>query len=129
DRSFLEKAQKGVAEWQEIMRLQETRDDKPMKPQVVAAELRRRLSPTPIVSCDSGTNTTWWARHVPARRGQMYSCSGNLASMASALPYTIAAQIAHPERQCGAFAGDGGLSMLMAEFATAVKYRLPIKVV
>jgi pyruvate dehydrogenase (quinone)/pyruvate oxidase len=28
-----------------------------------------------------------------------------------------------------AFVGDGGFSMLMAEFATAVKYRLPIKVV
>ncbi len=25
--------------------------------------------------------------------------------------------------------GDGGFSMLMAEFATAVKYKLPIKVV
>ena len=28
-----------------------------------------------------------------------------------------------------AFVGDGGFSMLMAEFATAVKYQLPIKVV
>ena len=28
-----------------------------------------------------------------------------------------------------AFVGDGGLSMLMAELATAVKYKLPIKVV
>jgi pyruvate dehydrogenase (quinone)/pyruvate oxidase len=49
--------------------------------------------------------------------------------MANALPYTIAGQIAYPERQCVAFVGDGGFSMLMAEFATAVKYRLPIKVV
>jgi pyruvate dehydrogenase (quinone)/pyruvate oxidase len=49
--------------------------------------------------------------------------------MAPGLPYTIAAQIAWPERQCVAFVGDGGMSMLMAEFATAVKYRLPIKVV
>jgi pyruvate dehydrogenase (quinone)/pyruvate oxidase len=28
-----------------------------------------------------------------------------------------------------AFVGDGGFSMLMAEFATAVKYKLPVKVV
>jgi pyruvate dehydrogenase (quinone)/pyruvate oxidase len=48
--------------------------------------------------------------------------------MAPGLPYTIAAQIAFPERQCVAFIGDGGFSMLMAEFATAVKYKLPIKV-
>ena len=48
--------------------------------------------------------------------------------MASGLPYTIAAQIAYPERQCVAFVGDGGFSMLMAEFATCVKYKLPMKV-
>ena len=129
DRKFLEKAQAGKAEWQETMRTQETRTDTPMKPQVVAAELGARLSATAIVSCDSGTNTTWWARHISAKRGQMYSCSGNLATMACALPYTIAAQVAYPERQCVAFVGDGGFSMLMAEFATAVKYNLPIKVV
>ena len=59
----------------------------------------------------------------------MFSLSGNLATMAPGLPYTIAAQIAYPDRQCVAFVGDGGFSMLMADFATAVKYKLPIKVV
>ena len=49
--------------------------------------------------------------------------------MANALPYAIAAQFAFPERQSVAFVGDGGFSMLMAEFATCVKYKLPIKVV
>src|ERR671923_1269982 len=39
DRSFLEKAQHGVQEWQEVMNKQATREDKPMKPQVVAHEL------------------------------------------------------------------------------------------
>src|SRR5450432_1600392 len=129
DREFLGKAQKRMAEWQANLRKQEGRSDLPMKPQMVAAELGRRLAATAIISCDSGTNTTWWARHIPAKRGQMYSCSGNLASMAAGLPYTIAAQIAYPERQCVAFVGDGGFSMLMAEFATAVKYQLPIKVI
>ena len=49
--------------------------------------------------------------------------------MANGLPYAIAAQIAYPDRQCVAFVGDGGFSMLMAEFATCVKYKLPVKVV
>jgi len=66
---------------------------------------------------------------MPAKRGQMYSSSGNLATIAGGLPYAIAAQVAFPERQCVAVVGEGGFSMLMAEFATAVKYRLPIKVV
>jgi pyruvate dehydrogenase (quinone) len=41
----------------------------------------------------------------------------------------IAAQIAFPERQSVAFVGDAGSTMLMGEFATAVQYNLPIKVV
>jgi pyruvate dehydrogenase (quinone)/pyruvate oxidase len=49
--------------------------------------------------------------------------------MACALPYAIAAQVAFSDRQVIAFAGDGGFSMLMAEFATCVKYDLPIKIV
>ncbi|WP_447980085.1 thiamine pyrophosphate-dependent enzyme [Candidatus Nitrospira bockiana] len=129
DRSFLKQAQEGAKEWWALMEERGTRKDTPMKPQVVAWELGKRLSDTAIVSSDSGTITTWWARQIPAKRGQMFSVSGTLASMACGLPYTIAAQIAYPDRQCVAFVGDGGFSMLMAEFATAVKYRLPIKVI
>jgi pyruvate dehydrogenase (quinone) len=58
----------------------------------------------------------------------MHSVSGTLASMACGLTYAIAAQIAYPERQCVALVGDGGFTMLMGEFATAVKYQLPIKI-
>lgn len=129
NRTFLEKAQKGMEDWRKVMEDRATRRDVPMKPQVIAHELGKRLNDNAIVSCDSGTITTWWARHIPVKNGQMHSVSGNLASMACGLPYAIAAQIAYPNRQCVAFVGDGGFSMLMAEFATAVKYRLPIKVV
>jgi pyruvate dehydrogenase (quinone)/pyruvate oxidase len=100
-----------------------------MKPQVVASEIGKRLRDDAIVTCDSGTIATWWARHIPAKRGQKYTLSGNLATMAPGLPYAIAAQHAYPERQVIAFVGDGGFSMLMADFVTAVKYNLPIKVV
>ena len=129
NRGFLETAQKGMEEWRKIMEERAGRRDVPMKPQVIAHELGQRLREDAIVSCDSGTIATWWARHIPVRRGQMHSVSGNLATMANGLPYTIAAQIAHPDRQCVGFVGDGGFSMLMAEFATAVKYQLPVKIV
>ncbi len=129
DRSFLEKAQGGMEQWWKLMEERGSRVDRPMKPQVVAWELGKRLADNAIVSCDSGTVATWFARQIRARRGQMYSLSGNLASMANALPYAIAAQIAYPARQSVAFIGDGAFSMLMAEFVTAVKYKLPIKVV
>ncbi|MDN5942863.1 MAG: thiamine pyrophosphate-dependent enzyme, partial [Nitrospira sp.] len=129
DRKFLKQAQTGMQQWWILMEGQGTRSDVPMKPQVVAWELGKRLSDTAIVSSDSGTITTWFARHILAKRGQKFSLSGTLASMANGLCYAIAAQVAFPDRQCVAFVGDGGFSMLMGEFATAVKYRLPIKVV
>src|SRR5947208_1680441 len=128
DREFLEAAQRGMREWDDLMRERAERRDTPMKPQVIAHELGQRLADDAIVACDSDTITTWWARHIPARRGQMHSVSGNLASMACAVPYAIAAQLAYPERQVVAFVGDGGFAMLMAELATCVKYRLPVKI-
>jgi pyruvate dehydrogenase (quinone) len=129
DRGFLKQAQEGMKEWWEFMDRLGTSDSMPMKPQVVAHELGKRLRDDAIVTCDSGTIATWWARHIPARRGQMHTLSGNLATMAPGLPYALAAQVAYPDRQVVAFVGDGGFSMLMADFVTAVKYQLPIKVV
>jgi len=129
DKRFLQQAQAGMKDWWQLMEKRATRRDKPMKPQVVAWELGKRLRNDAIVSCDSGTIATWWARQIRVKEGQMHSLSGNLATMAPGLPYTIAAQIAFPEWQCIAFVGDGGFSMLMADFVTAVKYQLPIKVV
>lgn len=129
DRSFLAAAQRATKEWWALMEERGTRLDTPMKPQVVAWELGKRLSERAVMSCDSGTIATWWARQVRAKRGQMHSVSGTLATMACGLPYAIAAQVAYPDRQCVAFVGDGGFSMLMAEFATCVKYHLPVKVV
>ena len=128
-RGFLETIQDGMAKWWKTMEEQGTRRDKPMKPQVVAWELGNRLREDAIVSCDSGTIATWFARQIRVKRGQMHSLSGTLATMANGLPYAIAAQIAFPRRQSVAFVGDGGFTMLMGEFATAVKYGLPVKIV
>ncbi len=129
DRGFLERAQRGMRDWWRLMEERGTRADTPMKPQVVAWELGKRLRDDAVVTCDSGTVATWWARHIPVRRGQLHALSGTLATMACGLPYAVAAQVAYPDRQVVAFVGDGGFSMLMGEFATCVKYRLPVKVV
>lgn len=125
---FLQEAQKGMAEWRELMVERGTNHTMPMKPQVVAHELNKLLADDAIVSCDSGTITTWWARHVQVRGQQMHSVSGTLATMACGLPYTISAALAYPDRQCVGIVGDGGFTMLMGELATAVKYNLNIKI-
>jgi len=129
DQSFLRLSQARMDDWWKLMDERGSRMDRPMKPQVVARELSERLADDAIVVADSGTVATWFARHVRARRDQMFSLSGTLASMGNGLPYAIAASIAHPGRQVIAMVGDGALSMLMGDLATAVKYRLPIKVI
>jgi pyruvate dehydrogenase (quinone)/pyruvate oxidase len=129
DRSFLETAQAGMKEWRELMVERGTRSDVPMKPQVVAHELDKLLKDDAIVATDSGTITTWVARHVAMRGNMQFSCSGNLATMACGLPYAVAAAIAYPQRQVVAFVGDGGLTMLIGELATCVKYNLDVKIV
>jgi pyruvate dehydrogenase (quinone) len=129
DRSFLETAQKGVKAWYKTLGEQGLLRDMPMKPQVVAYEVNKLLSDDAIIATDSGTNTSWCARYLEIRDGRQFSVSGNLASMACGLPYANAAAIAYPGRQVVAFVGDGGLSMLMAELATAAKYQLDVKIV
>jgi len=129
NRRFLERAQRGMKQWRSLMEERGTLRDTPMKPQVVAHELGLRLRDDAIFSCDSGTVATWYARHIPVRRGQMCSLSGNLATMANGFPYAMAAQVAYPHRQCVAFVGDGAFTMLMGEFVNCVAHELPVKVV
>jgi pyruvate dehydrogenase (quinone)/pyruvate oxidase len=85
DRSFLGKAQEGMKEWRALIAERGGRADKPMKPQVVASALNRLLADDAIIATDSGTITTWAARHIDMRGEMMFSCSGNLATMACGL--------------------------------------------
>jgi pyruvate dehydrogenase (quinone) len=129
DLGFLKSKQDAMKSWNGLMIEQSTRTDKPIKPQVIAKAVSDELDDNAIISVDCGTNTSWAARHINIRKGMKFSVSGTLSSMANGLPYAIAAQIAFPERQSVAFVGDAGLTMLMGEFATAVQYNLPIKVI
>jgi pyruvate dehydrogenase (quinone) len=129
DLEFLKSKQDAMKRWNRLMKEQSTRTDKPIKPQVIAKAVSEELEDNAIISVDCGTNTSWAARFIDIRKGMKFSVSGTLSSMANGLPYAIAGQIAFPERQSVAFVGDGGLTMLMGEFATAVQYSLPVKVI
>jgi pyruvate dehydrogenase (quinone)/pyruvate oxidase len=128
DRSFLETAQAGMADWRKRMASLEDAGRDPIQPQYLMRVIDRHARDDAILSSDSGTIATWSARHFDIRGSRQYYLSGNLATMAPGLPYAIAAQWAHPDRQCIAFVGDGGFAMLMAEVLTAVRHQLPIKV-
>ncbi|CAN5758218.1 thiamine pyrophosphate-binding protein [soil metagenome] len=129
NRSFLEKAQQGMAGWREKMTAMEDPKRSPIQPQYLMKVINQLASDDAILCGDSGTSATWAARHFNIKGNRQFLISGNLATMAAGLPYSIAAQWAHPDRQCIAFVGDGAFAMLMADFMTAVRYELPVKVV
>ncbi len=127
----LGKAQTSRSRWEKLLDAKAAvdRSKNTVHPQAVARQLGVLAADDAIYTCDTGAVTVWGARHLKLRRGQRFSLSFNLASMAYALPAAIGAQIAYPERQVIALSGDGGFNMLMGELLTAVKYQLPIKVV
>lgn len=149
--SFLKSKQESMNKWNDLLTSQSSLNDNRVdtlkiskenngidnnhsnknliKPQTIASTVSKYLDDKAIVSVDSGTNTIFAARFIKMRKDMKFSLSGTLASMACGLSYSIAAKIAFPDRQSVAFVGDGGFTMLMGEFATAVQYNLPIKVI
>ena len=123
DRSWRQQIEKHVAEWWRVMESRALSGANPVNPQRVAWELSSRLPDDAIVTSDSGSCANWYARDVKLRRGMMGSLSGGLASMGAAVPYAIAAKVAHPSRPVIALVGDGAMQMNnMAELITVAKY-------
>jgi len=129
DHDFLGKYQREMGKWREQMAALEDAGRDPIAPQYLMASISDLAADDAILTCDSGTIATWAARHWTIRGDRGFYLSGNLATMAPGLPYSIAVQHAFPDRQVIAFVGDGGFSMLMAEFLTAIQHQLPVKVV
>ncbi len=116
--------EKGVAAWWKEAEDRAMAKANPVNPQRVTWELSPRMPERVIVTSDSGSCVNWYARDLKMRRGQMCSLSGGLASMGAAVPYAIAAKVAHPDRPVIALVGDGAMQMNnMAELITVAKYR------
>ncbi|MCZ4432163.1 thiamine pyrophosphate-binding protein [Agrobacterium sp. SOY23] len=128
DRSFLEAARKGMHTWREQMAALTSEQSTQLKPQPVVRAFGRRIDADGMLVTDSGQNTELAARHIDLKTSNAFAVSGALASMASGLPYAIAAGLAYSGRNVYAVVGDGGLAMQLGEFSTAVRHRLPLKI-
>jgi pyruvate dehydrogenase (quinone) len=126
---FLKKYRKEMDGWRKRMTAQQDAGRDPIAPQYVVGVLDELAADDAVLTCDSGTIATWAARHWTIRGGREFFLSGNLATMAPGMPYAIGIQHAFPGRQVIGYVGDGGFSMLMAEFITAIQHRLPVKIV
>jgi len=123
DRTWREQIETNVREWWEVLEARAMTPADPVNPQRVVWEMSSRLPANAIVTSDSGSCANWFARDYKARRGQLASLSGGLASMGAAVPYAIAAKFAHPDRPVVALVGDGAMQMNnLAEMITVQKY-------
>jgi pyruvate dehydrogenase (quinone) len=129
DRRFLTEIQGAVKDWNALLAERGKPGATPMRGDVAVEALSPLLADGAIVTTDCGVNTAYAARHLKLRSGMKFSTSGTLASMGAGLPYAIAAALAYPERQVVSVVGDGGLTMLMGEMATAKKYGAAVKVI
>ncbi|MTD29872.1 pyruvate oxidase [Planomicrobium sp. YIM 101495] len=125
---FLETCLKMRADWHKHLDKERNKQTDDMQPQHMLTEIQRILEKEAIVSLDVGSVTLWSARYL-VLSGQKMVVSSWLATMGCGLPGAIAAKIAFPERQVVAIIGDGGFSMGMQDFVTAVKYDLPMTIV
>jgi pyruvate dehydrogenase (quinone) len=112
DRSWRDEVESSVDRWWRILDEQAHQAAHPINPQLVFHELSDRLPDRAILTADSGSATNWWARHLRVRRGMDAILSGTLATMCPAVPYALAAKLAHPDRPVIASVGDGAMQML-----------------
>jgi pyruvate dehydrogenase (quinone) len=112
DRSWRETIEKNITEWHKVVEAKAEVEANPLNPQKVVQELSPRLPDRCIVTCDSGSSATWFARNLKFREGMMASLSGTLATMCPGVPYITAAKFAYPDRIPIALIGDGAMQML-----------------
>ena len=103
--------------------------DERIRPEALAAAVDRLAPESTIFTSDTGMATAWMSRFVTMRGTRRLVGSFNLGSMANALPMALGAQALDRNRPVVAFAGDGGLMMLLGDLRTAVTHRLPVVVV
>lgn len=112
DRSWQKDIEENVAGWWKLMEARAQNTANPINPQYVFWELSKRLPDNCILSADSGSTASWFAKDLKIRKGMKASLSGNLATMCPGMPYTIAAKFAYPDRVPIGLIGDGAMQML-----------------
>ncbi len=83
---------------------------------------------TPIITTEVGQHQMWAAQHFGFDAPNKWLTSGGLGTMGYGLPAAIGAQLGNPNALVIDIAGEASIQMNIQELATAVQYRLPVKV-
>ncbi|MDI6645035.1 MAG: thiamine pyrophosphate-binding protein [Methanobacteriaceae archaeon] len=125
---YLKEIRKLKKEWLNLLDNEIDIKMAPLRPQYIISVLNKKIDPHAIITLDVGENSWWFGRNFWMKSTQKLLMSGYLASMGFGLPAALAAQIVYPDKQVVCISGDGGFTMVMGDFLTAVKYKLPINV-
>ncbi len=99
-----------------------------ISPQKMIHEISQVTGGNAIIVTDVGQHQMWTAQHYRFNHPRSFISSGGLGTMGYGFPAAIGAAFACPDRDIFCITGDGGFQMSTYELATAVEYKLPIKV-
>ncbi len=128
DPKYLLEMQTLKKQWTDLLEIEADQSKKPIRPQYIIKVLNQKIPHGAVISLDVGENGWWFGRNFWMRKTQKMIMSGYLASMGSGLPGALAAKLIYPEREAVCITGDGGFTMVMGDFLTAVKNDLCVKV-
>jgi acetolactate synthase-1/2/3 large subunit len=100
-----------------------------VKPRELIEEIYQQTKGEAIVATDVGQHQMWTAQMMPFDRPRSWLTSGGLGTMGYGLPAGIGAHFAAPDRPIVVISGDGSIQMNIQELATAVQYKVPVKVI
>ena len=98
-----------------------------VNPYVFVKTLSRECGEGESVFLDTGCTLAWTMQAFDFKRGQRMFHDWNNTAMGWALPASIAASFALPDRRIVCLTGDGSLQMNIQELATLARHKLPIK--
>ena len=116
-----------IEEWREKYRLA-YHQNQIIKPQYVIEKICELTKGEAIIATEVGQNQMWTAQFYQFNTPRTLLTSGGLGTMGYGFPAAIGAQVAFPERTVVDIAGDASIQMNIQELATAVQYKLPVKV-
>ncbi len=99
-----------------------------IKPQYVVEKISELAGEDAIITTEVGQNQMWTAQYYSFVKPRTFLTSGGLGTMGYGFPAAIGAQAAFPDRLVIDIAGDGSIQMNIQELATAMQYRLPVKI-
>ena len=118
-----------IQEWKTNVPLTYCKNQDIIKPQFVIETLYRLTKGKAIITTEVGQNQMWTAQFYPFDEPNIFLSSGGLGTMGYGFPAAIGAQLAFPDKLVVDVAGDGSIQMNIQELATAVQYKIPVKIV